>query len=69
MAEHVNVSEEAEGPAELTELGELTLKRFGERFGKKDGPKKFAEAIEDGHISRHKMYKRGATGTFQKRNH
>jgi hypothetical protein len=55
---------DAEAPAavpqpagDLTDLGQLTLSRFQEKFGKDAGPKKFAQAVDEGHISRSKMYR------------
>jgi hypothetical protein len=55
---------DAEAPAadlqptgDLTDLGQLTLSRFQEKFGKEAGPKKFAQAVDEGHISRSKMYR------------
>jgi hypothetical protein len=49
--------EPAAQPApELSDIGQLTLQRFTDKWGKA-GRSKFDEAIDDGHISRHKMYR------------
>ncbi len=46
-----------QGSGELTDLGQLTLSRFQEKFGTESGHKKFEQAVDDGHISRPKMFR------------
>src|SRR5437879_5771818 len=46
-----------QGSGELTDLGQLTLSRFQEKFGTEAGHKKFEQAVDDGHISRPKMFR------------